>query len=211
MMPKQVQMRRGTTAEHAGFTGAQGEVTVYTDRKALVVHDGATAGGVPVARLDEVVRLGVPGVDETVRQRVCTRLWITGGDDAGAPGLQVQHAAEVTGVLSVRTRLETAALAVLPSMPTPGYEGLLNFASGGYRKLTLTGDVTFSTVNLAAGRLYKVVVVADGGPRGLVWPGWRWVGGSAPASLAANKVGLLEVLSTGTTDEEVVARWSVEA
>ncbi len=47
-MAKQFQWRRGTTAEHASFTGAFGEVTVDTDKDNLVVHDGATAGGFPV-------------------------------------------------------------------------------------------------------------------------------------------------------------------
>lgn len=42
----QVQLRRGTTAQHGSFTGAQGELTVDTDKNALVLHDGATAGGV---------------------------------------------------------------------------------------------------------------------------------------------------------------------
>lgn len=37
--------RRGTTAQHASFTGAAGEVTLDTDRYGAVVHDGATAGG----------------------------------------------------------------------------------------------------------------------------------------------------------------------
>ena len=41
----QVQLRRGTTAQHGSFTGAQGEMTVDTDKNALVLHDGATAGG----------------------------------------------------------------------------------------------------------------------------------------------------------------------
>lgn len=41
----QVQLRRGTTAQHGSFTGAQGELTVDTDKNALVLHDGATAGG----------------------------------------------------------------------------------------------------------------------------------------------------------------------
>ncbi len=44
-MAKQVQMRRGTTAQHSSFTGAAGEVTVDTDKDVVVVHDGATAGG----------------------------------------------------------------------------------------------------------------------------------------------------------------------
>jgi orotate phosphoribosyltransferase len=48
-MTKQVQFRRGTTAQHATFTGALAEVTVDTDKKTLVVHDGTTAGGSVIA------------------------------------------------------------------------------------------------------------------------------------------------------------------
>lgn len=44
-MSKQVQRRRGTTAEHSSFTGAVGELTVDTGKHAVVVHDGLTAGG----------------------------------------------------------------------------------------------------------------------------------------------------------------------
>lgn len=49
-MSTAVQLRRGTTAQHAGFTGAVGEVTVDTDKDTVVVHDGATAGGHPLAK-----------------------------------------------------------------------------------------------------------------------------------------------------------------
>lgn len=49
-MSKAIQRRRGTTAEHAGFTGLVGEVTVDTTKKTLVVHDGVTAGGTPLAK-----------------------------------------------------------------------------------------------------------------------------------------------------------------
>ena len=42
---KRVQLRRGTTAEHAVFTGAEGELTIDTTRDIAVVHDGATPGG----------------------------------------------------------------------------------------------------------------------------------------------------------------------
>ena len=48
-MAKQIQLRRGTTAEHDTFTGAVGEVTVDTSKNVLVVHDGVTVGGLPVA------------------------------------------------------------------------------------------------------------------------------------------------------------------
>jgi hypothetical protein len=51
-MSKQVRFRRGTTAQHATFTGALAEVTVDTDKNVTVVHDGTTVGGVPSARED---------------------------------------------------------------------------------------------------------------------------------------------------------------
>jgi hypothetical protein len=49
-MTTQIQRRRGTTAQHSTFTGANGEVTVDTDKEVLVVHDGAQAGGYPQMR-----------------------------------------------------------------------------------------------------------------------------------------------------------------
>ena len=51
-MAKQLQLRRGTTAEHASFTGAVGEVTVDSDKDTIVVHDGYTVGGIPMLRQD---------------------------------------------------------------------------------------------------------------------------------------------------------------
>ena len=47
-MARQVQFRRGTTAQTNSFTGAVCEVTVDTDKDTVVVHDGSTAGGHPL-------------------------------------------------------------------------------------------------------------------------------------------------------------------
>ena len=44
------QRRRGTTSQHASFTGLNAELTVDTDKKTVIVHDGSTAGGVPLAK-----------------------------------------------------------------------------------------------------------------------------------------------------------------
>lgn len=48
-MSTQYQTRGGTTAENLLFTGAQRELTVDTDRHTVIVHDGITAGGYPLA------------------------------------------------------------------------------------------------------------------------------------------------------------------
>ena len=57
-MAKQVLIRRGTTAQHAAFTGALGEITLDTDRAVLVAHDGVTAGGHPQAKESVLVADG---------------------------------------------------------------------------------------------------------------------------------------------------------
>jgi hypothetical protein len=44
-MADQVQYRRGTSAQHAGFTGQAGEATIDTTLQVWRVHDDATAGG----------------------------------------------------------------------------------------------------------------------------------------------------------------------
>jgi hypothetical protein len=51
-MADQLQLRGGTTSEHATFTGALREVTVDTDKDTVVVHDNATVGGFPLLRQD---------------------------------------------------------------------------------------------------------------------------------------------------------------
>ncbi len=61
-MSKQVQLRGGTTAQHNTFTGASREVTVDTDKHTLVVHDGLTAGGFPMASITSPVLSGTPTV-----------------------------------------------------------------------------------------------------------------------------------------------------
>ena len=72
-MATELQFRRGTTSEHASFTGAQSEVTHDIDRNALVVHDGSTQGGHPVARLDESIEGRKAQIAQGFIQREGTR------------------------------------------------------------------------------------------------------------------------------------------
>ena len=52
------QRRRGTTAQHSTFTGLLAELTVDTDKKTVVVHDGVTAGGIPLAKESALTEAG---------------------------------------------------------------------------------------------------------------------------------------------------------
>lgn len=76
-MARAIQRRRGTTAQHTTFSGLAGEITVDTDKKVAVVHDGSTAGGFPLARNDKM--LGLDALTDPNADRV--PFW---DDSAGA-------------------------------------------------------------------------------------------------------------------------------
>ena len=79
-----VQQYRGTTDQHAGYTGAVGEVTVDITKMTAVVQDGVTAGGHPLAKesrkvtADGTIVQVNGGAEGTLAQDVQLSLSITG-------------------------------------------------------------------------------------------------------------------------------------
>ena len=203
-MSKQVRLRRGTTADHATFTGADGEVTFDTDRKCLIVHDGATPGGTPLTGF----------LSLTGDQQVTGAIEFSGGTGGygGQPGLVVDNPAsfghgEFLGILRMwaveRYPGSTGALAYAATVNLP-------FDTGCLYQLTLAGNITFTTSGRSYGREIIVAITAGASQRTLTFPSWIFVGSAAPANIAANKHALLRLWSIGTTDSSVYAKWDVE-
>lgn len=97
-MTTALQLRRGTTAQHSTFTGLNGEVTADTTLKTLRVHDGATAGGFPLARLSDIVA-GVrydSAQSLTAPQRLQARSNIAALLEPASNGIVVKTAAGTT-------------------------------------------------------------------------------------------------------------------
>lgn len=92
MAGTQVQFRRGTTAEHSTFTGAEGEITVDTTKDTAVVHDGSTAGGFPLVKESSV---------GTIASQNANNVTITGGSITGITDLAVADGG--TGISSAGT------------------------------------------------------------------------------------------------------------
>lgn len=44
-----IKLPKKTNTQTNSYTGASGEVTIDTDKKVIVIHDGSTAGGFPLA------------------------------------------------------------------------------------------------------------------------------------------------------------------
>jgi len=130
-MANALRLRRGTTVQHASFTGLEAEITVDTTKDTIVVHDGATAGGIPLAKASQAT----------------TNVAITGGSITGITDIAIADGG---------TGASTAAAArvnLLPSLTSNGNKAL--FVNSGatdieYRTIvTLTdgdkGDITVAS------------------------------------------------------------------
>jgi len=67
-MATQLQLRRGNTSQTAAFTGASAEVTIDTTKNTLVIHDGVTPGGFPLASNSDFIT--IQNVNTTQNTRI---------------------------------------------------------------------------------------------------------------------------------------------
>jgi hypothetical protein len=203
-MPKQVRLRRGTTAQHATFTGADGEVTFDTTKKVLVVHDGATAGGKP---LDNFVKLN-PGSIWT-QQTISGPLTLSGGDSE-TYGFAVQNQANFNQVI-INADAQVKRLYLMQEALAYASNININFQTFAGKRVALAGNVTFSGSGYLFGSYVIVRIVCDSSSRTLAFPsGWKFVGAAAPSSIAANKTAVMRLWSFGTVEADVVANYLVE-
>jgi hypothetical protein len=205
-MPKQVRLRRGTTAQHATFTGAEGELTVDTTKKTIVLHDGVTAGGKP---FDKFVLL-TPSTVLTL-QTIAGPINLTGGDTETL-GLSVTNLASMSR-LSVGQDAQIKDLRGVSFAYTYAATIDISFALNTHwmARLALTGNVTFTSSGWLFASYKRIKISSDGSTRNFTFPSnWKFIGAAAPANIAANKVGLLELDCQGTAETDVMAKWTVQ-
>jgi hypothetical protein len=151
-MSKQVRFRRGTTAQHAAFTGIEGEVTVDTDKDVPVVHNGSTAGGFPLLRKDRprgMTRMEVftsngtwTLTNKTDLKRIRVTCYGGGGGGASSGG----GGGGITQVILDRLDL-TTNVAVTVGAGSGGTGGTTSFGS----YINATGGSSGSSLNGGAG------------------------------------------------------------
>ena len=90
-MSTEVKFRRGSTTQHASFTGAQGEVTVDTDLNTLRIHDGATVGGHRALLHSEFVGTGTGTLTQ-----IDTGVGLSGGPITASGTLTLDTATQTT-------------------------------------------------------------------------------------------------------------------
>ncbi len=146
----EVKLRRGTTSQHTGFTGAEGEVTVDTDKDTVVVHDGSTAGGHELRRKDDTIAgseidndaVGADQLDES-------QAYVVTGLHSNGANMQITRAAEGPGVRFVYDAVTDEVRDVF--VDSSGAFQFTNVSGGGTQGtlMTLNDDGDLSVNGLA--------------------------------------------------------------
>lgn len=214
-MATQVQLRRGTTAQHAGFTGAVGEITVDTDLDTIKVHDGSTAGGIRLARYDELgssVSLGgnntwtgtqtfrdnkfeITDDSDTTKKLTLQLSGITTGQTRVASVPDQDFTVAGINVKQTYTKQQTPMSGTLTDGATIDWNGDSN---GQVVAVTLGGNRTMNApTNIVQYAMYILRVSQDGiGSRTLTWNAAYKFGttGAPTLTTTASKVDILSFL-----------------
>lgn len=165
-----VQQFRGTTAQHATYTGLPGELTVDTDKKVVVVHDGSTAGGHPMASAN-VLKVAY---DKAVEAKDTA--------DAALP----KAGGTLTGAV------------VENLLPLSGTSVSLDLTATNNFTHNVTSHTTF-TVRANTGKSFQLgtLVLTNGGAYNVTWPSsFKWDGGTPPLLMASG----IDVITFFTID-----------
>ena len=148
-MAKLLRLRRGTTTQHASFTGAEGEVTIDTTKDTAVVHDGSTAGGTPLAKQD---MSNVPA--GTILGTQLENSGVTGGQygsSSAIPIVTIDNQGLVTSAST--TAIDSTTIANGSSSVSVANNGAItsnanhDFAAG----IDVTGNVTCDGIRMTDG------------------------------------------------------------
>ena len=154
-------LRRGTTSQHSTFTGAAGEATIDTTKNTVVVHDGVTAGGIPLATAASVTTVAAATAPAATKLATARTIATTGDVTSSQSFDGTANTTSVATLATVNANVGAFTLANV----TVNAKGLITAASSGTAPVTsasvvagtgiavtaatTTGAAT-STVNLAA-------------------------------------------------------------
>ena len=197
-MAKLLKLRRGTTSQHSSFTGAEGEVTVDTDKDTLVVHDGSTAGGTPLATEADLTAVNTDLSNDTTPQLggnldVNTKNIIFGDSSDGASDDVAKFGVGAGGVPDL-------------SVYSNGSEGILGIPDGGTLKVK-DGTNTLATFSGASNQVdfHNSVVFIGNSSNGT----WSHTANKFVANVQGNLSGTADiatevnVTANNSTDETV--------
>ena len=214
-MPSIIQFRRGNTSTTSAFTGSQGELFINTDTNQIVVQDGSTAGGFPlalqstlssnVATLQNSISSNVAILQNSISSNVAyiqsinnsqnntiQTAWNTANTALPNTGGTIGGNLVVTGTLNVSNSLVMTSYTESSSSPTiSGGTLTLNLAASSVFDVTLNAAISNLTISnpSVSGKVSSFVLVFEytGSAYTVVWPATvRWPGATAPTLTNTN-------------------------
>ena len=203
-MAKLLKLRRGTTSQHSSFTGAEGEVTVDTTKDTIVVHDGSTAGGVPLAKESDNLSL----IDEDNMStnsasrppsQQSVKAYVDAGDAAVPTTITVADESSDTSCNVLFTTAATGDLA-----PKSGTNLTFNSSTGMLTSTGFTGALTGNaTTATALASSVDIGGVAFDGSASINLPGVNIAGTANTSGNAATASSCTGNAATATTATNV--------
>jgi hypothetical protein len=193
-MSTRVQFRRGTTAQHSSFTGAVGEITVDTDKKTAVVHDGTTLGGFALVRSGLIVNADIASNAAIADSKLATISSagkvsggaITSGTIGGSTAIGTSGAIATTGAVAVgqssaasNTKLDVAGTYAQTIVAVGALD--INCSLGNYFTKTISANSTFTFSTVPASRAYSFTLELTHTSGTITWPSSvKWPKDTAP-------------------------------
>lgn len=152
-MATALKLRRGTTTQHATFTGAEGEVTVDTTKDTLVVHDGSTAGGFPLLK-ESAIGSTVQAYDADL-----TTLGAGGSSARSFLGLAIGTDVQAYDADTAKTDVAQTFTAPQRGTVTTDNDGSFDLSVTNNYACTPTGSITLTFTNMTAGQSGFILLV----------------------------------------------------
>jgi len=195
--------------ESVGTPGTYGDSThfigVTTDAAGRVTAVTTTALPAGVSAANPTASVGLTAVNGSASTFLRSD---------GAPALSQSIAPTWTGAHVFDSTL-TVNKGMVQTLETVSYNASTTIdldptAHPNMRVETLSGNLTISVSNKAAGRWFTLFIVGDGSSRTLSLPSWKFMNITAPTTLAANKTASLTVFYTDGTDANAIANYAVQ-
>lgn len=172
-MSTQIQRRRGTTSEHSSFTGAAGEITIDSTKNTVVVHDGSTQGGIPLAKESALVSTVGALTDVTITSVGAGEVLKYSGSE-WVNNTLAEAGIVATGDIGSTVQAYDANLtSFVTALTLPTSDG----TTGQFLKTDGAGNVTFATIPTinTLNDIGNVTITGAASGEFLQWNGSAWV------------------------------------